>query len=50
MPNPDNNKDSSLDFDTNDFVFVSTQATTTILDDPVSPPRQQRRKISLKAS
>lgn len=24
MPNADNNKDSSLDFDTDDFVFVST--------------------------
>lgn len=50
MPNADNNKDSGLDFDTDDFAFVSTQATTTTLNDPVSPPRQQRRKISLKAS
>lgn len=24
MPNADNNKDSSLDFDTDDFAFVST--------------------------
>lgn len=42
MPEPDNTDDSSLDFDTDDFVFVSTQATTTTLDaDSIASPPPQ---------